>query len=198
MYCPYCGTRIVEGATYCQTCGRELPNVADSEDRPDLAAPVPPVAPEEPAQYSEPYGLVYDQPASLTYAGFWMRLLAVLIDGALLGIVSRFLFGYRGAGWLATVMLNWMYYALMESSRNQATLGKQVLGLKVVDIDGNRISFGRATGRYFAKWLSVLTLLVGFIMAGFTAKKQALHDFVAGTLVVMRDRGFASDNNITA
>jgi uncharacterized RDD family membrane protein YckC len=73
-----------------------------------------------------------------------------------------------------------------------------VLGLKVVDIDGNRISFGRATGRYFGKWLSAITLCVGFIMAGFTVKKQALHDLVAGTLVVMRDRGFVSDNNIIA
>jgi uncharacterized RDD family membrane protein YckC len=74
----------------------------------------------------------------------------------------------------------------MESSKNQGTLGKMALGLRVTDMDGRRISFGRATGRYFAKWLSTITLLIGYIMAAFTPKKQAMHDMIAGTLVLAR------------
>jgi uncharacterized RDD family membrane protein YckC len=74
----------------------------------------------------------------------------------------------------------------MESSARQATLGKMALGIVVTDLDGNRIGFGRATGRYFAKILSALILLIGFIMAAFTQKKQGLHDIIAGTLVVKK------------
>ncbi|HET6400549.1 MAG TPA: RDD family protein [Candidatus Kapabacteria bacterium] len=83
-------------------------------------------------------------------------------------------------------VIPWLYFALMESSKNQATLGKMALGLRVTDLDGRRISFGKATGRYFAKILSAMTLLIGYIMAAFTAKKQTLHDFVAGTLVLSK------------
>jgi len=77
----------------------------------------------------------------------------------------------------------WIYEAAMESSSKQATLGKMALGLKVTDEQGRRISFGRATARYFSKIISGMILLIGYIMAGFTARKQALHDMIAGTLV---------------
>jgi uncharacterized RDD family membrane protein YckC len=77
----------------------------------------------------------------------------------------------------------WLYFALMESMKG-ATLGKMALGIIVTDLQGNRISFGRATGRYFAKIISSLTILVGYIMAGFTQRKQALHDIIAGCLVI--------------
>jgi uncharacterized RDD family membrane protein YckC len=80
----------------------------------------------------------------------------------------------------------WLYEALMESSAKQATLGKMLLGLMVTDEAGNRISFARASGRHFAKYISSFTLFIGYIMAGFTAKKQALHDMIAGTLVVRK------------
>jgi len=59
-----------------------------------------------------------------------------------------------------------------------------VLGIRVTDLNGNRISFGRATGRYFAKIVSSLTFMIGYIIAGFTDRKQALHDMIAGCLVV--------------
>src|SRR6185503_12528829 len=78
----------------------------------------------------------------------------------------------------------WLYQTLMESSKLQATLGKMALGLRVTDLDGNRISWGRANARYFASILSMMTLYIGYIMAAFTQKKQALHDMVAGTLVL--------------
>lgn len=80
----------------------------------------------------------------------------------------------------------WLYFALFESSAKQSTLGKRVLNLYVTDLSGNRISFGRATGRHFAKLISSATLLIGYMMAGWTEKKQALHDMIAGTLVMRR------------
>ncbi|MEW6468363.1 MAG: RDD family protein [Bacteroidota bacterium] len=83
----------------------------------------------------------------------------------------------------ATIVAAWLYFALMESSAKMGTLGKMALGLRVTDMEGNRISFLRATGRHFAKIVSGMTLLIGYIMAGFTEKKQALHDVMAGCLV---------------
>jgi uncharacterized RDD family membrane protein YckC len=74
----------------------------------------------------------------------------------------------------------------MESSPLQATIGKLAVGLRVTDLQGQRISFGRATGRFFAKWLSGAILLIGYLMAGFTEKKQALHDRIAGCLVLWK------------
>ncbi len=79
---------------------------------------------------------------------------------------------------------SWLYESLMESSSYQATLGKMIFGMKVTDLYGNRISFGRATGRHFAKIISAVILFVGFIMVGFTDRKQGLHDMIAGTLVL--------------
>lgn len=84
---------------------------------------------------------------------------------------------------IVTGVMAWLYFALMESSKFQGTLGKMALGIVVTDRDGNRISFLRATGRYFGKILSGLILLIGYMMAGFTEKKQALHDMMASTLV---------------
>jgi uncharacterized RDD family membrane protein YckC len=83
-------------------------------------------------------------------------------------------------------VVQWLYYAIMESSSKQGTLGKMALGLQVTDMQGSRISFGRATGRYFAKIISGAIFMIGYIMAGFTQQKQALHDILAGCLVVKR------------
>ena len=85
---------------------------------------------------------------------------------------------------LAVAVAGWLYFALMESSAKGATLGKIALGLRVVDLNGNRIGFGRATGRYFGKLISGAILFLGYIMAAFTQQKQALHDIIAGCLVV--------------
>ena len=127
------------------------------------------------------------------YAGFWRRFVAVLIDGLIVSIVLiplALVFNdpdqQRTIYSPISTVVNWLYFALMESSARQATLGKMALGIVVTDLEGNRIGFGRATGRYFAKILSALILLIGFIMAAFTAKKQALHDMIASTLVVKK------------
>ena len=85
---------------------------------------------------------------------------------------------------ITLTVVSWLYFALMESSKQQATLGKMALSLKVTDMEGNKISFGRATGRYFGKILSGMIFMIGYILAGLTEKKQALHDMIAGCLVI--------------
>ncbi|OLB90340.1 MAG: hypothetical protein AUI12_00435 [Acidobacteria bacterium 13_2_20CM_2_57_6] len=90
----------------------------------------------------------------------------------------------------ATVSLvfTWLYHALMESSEWQATVGKKALGLVVTDMAGQRVSFARSTGRHFGKIITnVIPAFIGYIMAGFTEKKQALHDMLAGCLVLRRN-----------
>ena len=90
--------------------------------------------------------------------------------------------------WLGVFMLlQWLYFAGMESSPRQATFGKSIMSLRVTNTDGQRISFGHATGRFFAKIVSgMVPLAIGYIMAAFTARKQALHDLIAGTLVLRK------------
>jgi uncharacterized RDD family membrane protein YckC len=85
------------------------------------------------------------------------------------------------------IVIVWLYYALQECSPVQATLGKRAMGIKVTDDYGRRIGFGRATGRYFGKIISGIIFNIGFLLAGWTARKQALHDMLAGTLVVFRE-----------
>ena len=152
----------------------------------------------------------------MTYAGFWKRFAAYLIDTIIIGFVMGIIMMVFGVGLftsmatmdemtmdegdaeamaagmiggMMTLILvasaaQWLYFALMESSAKQGTLGKMALSIIVTDENGNRISFGRATGRYFGKIISGAILCIGYIMAGFTEKKQALHDMIAGCLVV--------------
>ena len=83
-----------------------------------------------------------------------------------------------------SLLAGWLYCGFLESSGWQATIGKKALGLRVTDMNGNRISFGRATGRYFGTILSGMICFIGFLMVAFTEKKQGLHDLLAGTLVL--------------
>jgi uncharacterized RDD family membrane protein YckC len=143
----------------------------------------------------------YRQPSRLRYAGFWLRFCAAFLDGIILRIINLFLAylvtllyikitgetkAAESVGVIVGILVSWLYYAFLESSAEQATLGKQALGIVVTDLDGYRISFGQATARYFSKWLSALTFFVGYIMAGLTKKHQALHDMIAGTLVIKK------------
>ena len=130
----------------------------------------------------------------MEYAGFWRRVAAALIDGLLVGVVSWIVTvmfsaisdGAELVGQLLVLVAAYAYYAGMESSSYQATVGKMALGIQVTGLNGNRISFGRALGRNLAEILSALILLIGYIMVPFTEKKQGLHDLIAGTLVVKK------------
>ena len=98
--------------------------------------------------------------------------------------------------WLASILLIWLYFALFESGQKQATPGKMALGIKVVGAQGERISFARATGRTFGKFISNMILYFGDYMAGFTQKRQALHDLMAATYVV--DKNYTEGQELPA
>jgi uncharacterized RDD family membrane protein YckC len=85
---------------------------------------------------------------------------------------------------LLSALMVWLYFALCESSAWQATVGKLALGIRVTDLDGQRISFPRALGRYLGKMLSAFLLCIGFLMVAWTQRKQGLHDLLAKTLVL--------------
>ena len=120
----------------------------------------------------------------INYAGFWIRFFALIIDSIVLSILY-FAAGFIiGDIFLIYVLITWFYFAGMESSVKQATLGKMALGIVVTNLDGSRINFIRATVRYFAQFLSTIILFIGYLMVAFTSKKQGLHDLIAGTLVV--------------
>lgn len=123
------------------------------------------------------------------YAGFWIRVAAAIIDYLFLWllqwVVGLFLIE-TGAGmgfYALTILINVFYYTGMESSSRQATIGKLAVGIKVGDANGEQITFAHGLGRYLAKIISALTLLIGYMMAGWDPKCQALHDKIANTYV---------------
>lgn len=142
----------------------------------------PPVPPQVPPPVYQP---VY-QPTP-RFAGFWIRVLAYIIDSLVIAIPVGGLLWTVGVGDTASngvgLIVGWIYSAVMESSEWQATVGKRVLGLWVTDEEGRRISFGRATIRHFSKIVSAIILCIGFLMVAFTDRKQGLHDKMASTLV---------------
>ena len=156
-----------------------------------------------------------DRPVA--YAGFWIRFVALIIDTVVLNTISFLLIipllgiiGFTTIGldeitsldeeeiimaiiafstpfYLATMILYWLYYALSQSSSWQATLGKRAVGIIVTNQHGEQLSFTTASLRYLGRIISGMTMLIGYIIAGFTEKKQALHDMIASTYVVYKD-----------
>jgi uncharacterized RDD family membrane protein YckC len=182
-----------DDATFCPSCGSWVASVGGLPSEAAATAPA-------------------------RYAGFWARLGAWLLDQLVVGIPYNVLtalfvsykqpsltstkdaagnvtmhwngdWGTFGLLILAGVVITWLYSSLLLSSPRQATVGKMALGLVVTDESGERISFARASGRYFAGTLNSLTLGIGYLMVIWTRRKQALHDKIAGTLVVPRPPG---------
>ncbi|HEY6980404.1 RDD family protein [Reyranella sp.] len=158
------------------------------------------VPPPQPVWNAQPAG-----PANVAYGGFWVRVVAYIIDAILLNIAfgiigaivgvsvipvdpskldSAETMAHVGRLQVIALVITWLYFAFMESSPRGATVGKMALGLRVVDEQGNRISFARATGRFFAKFVSTIILMIGYLMVAFTDRKRGLHDMIAGTLVI--------------
>jgi uncharacterized RDD family membrane protein YckC len=163
MICPNCGKQSDDRAKYCQACGLAFQPAAAS-----------------------PQSAVSTATAG-SYASIGARFVALVIDAIIVAVASGLVTaGTFGAGVVVTFIGPWLYEAFMLSSEWQATVGKRAMNMVVTGVDGTRISFARATGRHFAKYLSAFILGVGFIMAFFTAKRQALHDLIAETLVVNR------------
>ncbi len=191
MFCQQCGKPIDAGVRYCPHCGAKV-----SEQ-----APPPSAAPGK-----QPPAVATAKPPVGQYAGFGVRLAAYFIDFLIVQFVSfaiclpvafgmGFLasdgaVGVAKAGITGLVFITlsralfWLYEALSMSSHWQATVGKKALGIVVTDENGGRISFLRATGRHFGKWLSELVLCAGYLIQPFTPQRQALHDILARTLAV--------------
>jgi len=138
----------------------------------------------------------------MNYAGFWLRAAAYVIDYvlAIVCLILVFLvFSVEdetgGLASLLSICTMWIYFTLFESSKWQATPGKRLLKIRVTDLSGSRITIGRAAARNLARILSGLLLGIGYIMAAFTDKKQALHDQMANTLVLkgVSNNDFAFD-----
>jgi len=216
VYCSKCGAAMADGAAFCSNCGQGFP-VAVAARAPILsasvAAPMEGGAAAIPAHAG--YAAVPRVEYAgfwLRFLAFLIDNVVMGIAFVLILIPLIFLTGLGGfigtihpdedfndVGILmligliflaATVSLvfTWLYHALMESSEWQATVGKKVLGLVVTDLAGQRVSFWRATARHFAKIITnMVPAFIGYIMAGFTEKKQALHDMLAGCLVLRRN-----------
>ena len=147
------------------------------------------------------YGSAVVGGGEVVYAGFWKRYAAYFLDSIVVAIINvpvSLVFNLIGAAsgnetlavalsmvaMLGGLVIGIGYYAGFHASKGGATLGKMAVGIKVVRSDGERITFMRGVGRYFGFILSSLTLMIGFIMAAFTERKQALHDMLCDTLVV--------------
>ncbi len=171
MFCPKCGARNKYGAQFCDNCGSALP-IGGTPYQPTGGVP------------------------GVEYAGFWLRFVAYIIDGIIMSLISipilaLVLFPLPEdlsimAPFAASILIQWLYFAGLESSSRQATLGKGAVGIIVTDLDGERISLGKATVRYFSKILSSMVFCIGYLMIGFTEKKQGLHDMIAGCLVIKK------------
>jgi len=155
-----------------------------------------------------------------TFAGFWLRFVAYIIDTIIIYSLQFFIFapvfGWLGISFAArstdfenlsdaeamgiigamaavssatlilTSVIALLYWTMMESSKYQATVGKLALGLRVTDMDGKSLDFAKALVRNLCKILSAMIMGLGYIIAGFTEKKQGLHDIIASTLVVKK------------
>ena len=183
MFCSQCGAKNTQDAKFCVACGNQLGLV----NTPTTTA--------RDATFVSP-----------AFAGFWFRTLAAIVDSLLSQIAAvllAFPLGFalgasmagesssseievaaQAMGFVVGFLINWLWFTLAESSHWQASIGKKLVGLKVTDENGERISFGKANARYWSKILSALMFCVGFLMVAFTAKKQGLHDKIARTLVV--------------
>jgi uncharacterized RDD family membrane protein YckC len=205
VYCSQCGTQSTGGAGFCQKCGARLvsalagvPATVSGGAYPTAAAPA-----------------FLAAGTGEHYAGFWIRVVAYLVDHVLLAAaVAPFYFllvlpnvlrivhqaqqenrepgpevfaNIFGAMFFVVFIAligSWLYEALLTSSPWQGTVGKRILRLKVTDDLGRRISFARATGRFFAKILSGMVMDVGFIMVAFMERKRGLHDLICSTQVL--------------
>jgi uncharacterized RDD family membrane protein YckC len=213
VYCSKCGSEISATTAFCSTCGQAISGIVPAA--PSLS-PVDPnqYAPVVPRSYGavQYVGVAYAGfwlrfvafliDGVVALVAFVILLIPLFIltgAGAVLSkigsdedisdnvgstLVIGFILGFIGI----ILVVSWLYYALSESSSWQATPGKKMLNLKVTDMSGQPISFGRASGRYFGKIISgKMTIYIGYMLAGFTEKKQALHDMIASCLVLRND-----------
>jgi len=208
MFCTRCGQNVQEGTSFCPFCGQKngtavtpAPNTLDPALTPPLHQPI---------FVSFAYAGFWLRLAAYFIDGL---ILGIPFGAIIMGLIFM-LGGFRvllrrhvpyeyggvpsaaiAAPIIATFFfalivfmgVQWLYFAGLESSERQATVGKGLMSLRVTDMHGERLTFGRATGRFFAKIISgMIPMAIGYLMAGFTEKKQALHDMIASTLVLRK------------
>lgn len=199
--CEKCGADVAEGASVCLQC-----------ETPVSVAQIGPVY--VPQTVQEPVTRTASRelpaPPQPAFAGFWLRAVAYLIDTVLISLAGGLIASFyptsflkfpdaaaasnpftslpqlTPAAFVITITATWLYYTMFEASNWQATPGKRVLKIYVTDSHGRRLTFARAAARNGAKLISSLTFLVGYLVAAFTEKKQALHDILSGCLVLKR------------
>ncbi len=178
--CPYCGTQMGDETEYCGKCGARM------------GSPVGQPYPPQPPPPCYPYPTGYPE---IRFAGFWIRFVAAIIDGFILGIafiplnVAASVTRSTASAVLIRLfiaLVEWAYAVIMLGAFG-ATLGKMALGLKVVRDDFGPVGYGTAALReIIGKFISGLICLLGYISAGFDRRKQAWHDHIAKTLVIYR------------
>ena len=190
MYCPKCGIELKRQSNFCANCGQNLQSLFNEGVEP-LSKPT------DVDYRSQP------QKTEIEYAGFWRRLAALFIDNIMLSIIG-FVYGFFFFTFLIKtepevlivlyyiwgILITWLYYSILESSNEQATIGKKTMGIIVVDLSGKKVSFARASGRYFSKYFSILTIGIGYLMIAFSTKKQALHDKISDCLVIKKSSSY--------
>jgi len=204
MYCPKCGKETDTSGQFCQWCGAPteaatavpgVPAAEEVEETPDVGV------------YAglgrrfvafivdfiliALFGIIavafFNQVNGIMYLYYIVFLHAPLASLTTAGTPAAALTPIVAALGLLVVVVPWLYYAGFESSRGQATPGKVLMRLEVTDLEGNRVSFARATLRFFGKFISLVIIFIGFIMIGVTKKRQGLHDKIAGCLVLLQD-----------
>jgi uncharacterized RDD family membrane protein YckC len=200
LNCEKCEAEIPEGASVCPQCETPVSVAQLGPVYVSQSAPLPEVVPPGPDLSKLP-----PRPA---FAGFWLRAVAYLLDTVLISLVFGLIASFYPTTFIKfpdaastslaslpqltpiafaiTITATWFYYTMFEASAWQATPGKRVLRLYVTGLNGQRMTFARAAARNLAKIISSLTFLVGYLVAGFTEKKQALHDILASCLVLRR------------
>jgi len=210
MYCPKCGKETEQSGIFCQSCGANLKDLKETPQKPFLKRRAGPIKTEK---FSGLGGRFLGGLVDLIFLVLFDLMVAAIIgivswllerpDPVSETVRMLYQYYYHQPRTDATgqvvnaivppqiilsamvflILVPWIYSAFLESSRNQATLGKLAIGAGVTDMQGNRITFARGSLRFFGKVLCILTLFIGFLFIAFTAYKQGLHDKIAGTLV---------------
>jgi uncharacterized RDD family membrane protein YckC len=215
MTCTACGAHTAEGMPFCSSCGRSLVGfsvgrVAAQSTAPDFSPATSPGAPSTDryagfwlrvaAAIIDLIILAIPLAMAVSYLsvamGSWRAFLKLHPGQSPEEIVAAFGHAYLFAILCFFIVSGWLYFALFESSPWQGTLGKKFIGLSVADLQGNRVTFGRASGRFFGgrllahvPFIGSLYIAVDCICAGLTSRKQALHDMLSGCLVLRKNEG---------
>ena len=118
------------------------------------------------------------------YAGFWQRFLAGIIDSIILIVIEVILIFIPIIGWILSLFVTWLYFAIQHSSTRQATFGMRALDIKITNENHGKIGFWRATGNFYLTVISALLVFIGFLMIAFTSRKQGFHNLISRTLCI--------------